>query len=146
MLKLWGYIPSAQCPLCSHKKCTLHHILVGFFLDQGHLESALQKLISQTQHKPAATAGVRRPFVSHLFVKDKKLFIRKVKHLAVKDSSLPRTTGNFLLTTSTKKSFSLQTFVQPVRDLTLSFGRVRAERWCSWNLHVAQKKGSKPLN
>jgi len=29
MMKLWGYIPSSQCPLCSHQKCTLHHVLVN---------------------------------------------------------------------------------------------------------------------
>ena len=37
MLKLWGYVQSANCPLCQHKQCTLHHILVNcrFALEQG---------------------------------------------------------------------------------------------------------------
>ena len=37
MMKLWGYTHAAQCPLCQHKQCTLHHILVNcrFALDQG---------------------------------------------------------------------------------------------------------------
>ena len=64
MLKLWGLIPSAQCPLCSHKQCTLHHILVNckFALNQGrytwrhdsvlaNIESSLPNLSSTSTRK-----------------------------------------------------------------------------------------------
>jgi hypothetical protein len=64
MLKLWGLIPTAQCPLCSHKQCTLHHILVNcnFALNQGrytwrhdsvlaNLELALAKLVTEFNKK-----------------------------------------------------------------------------------------------
>jgi hypothetical protein len=97
MLKLWGYIPSAQCPLCSHKKCTLHHILVGcrFALDQGrynwrhdsvlfNLEPALANLIAQTnQHKPKTTETLRKTF--------RQSFVREgLKAASRKGSTSPR--------------------------------------------------------
>ena len=60
MMKLWGYTPTSHCPLCAHKKCTLHHILVNcpFALEQGrynwrhgsvlsNIELALEKLVSE---------------------------------------------------------------------------------------------------
>jgi len=59
MLKLWGLIPTATCPLCSHSQCTLHHILVNcpFAREQkrynwrhdsvlANIEPRLSKLIS----------------------------------------------------------------------------------------------------
>src|SRR3954469_11291974 len=77
MLKLWGLIPKATCPLCSHPQCTLHHILVNcpFALNQGrytwrhdsvlaNLEPALSKLITDSnKKKPVHNAdAVRNSF------------------------------------------------------------------------------------
>ena len=60
MLRLWGYKPTADCPLCAAPKCTLHHELVGckVALDQGrycwrhdsvllNIEAALDGLINR---------------------------------------------------------------------------------------------------
>ena len=81
MMKLWGYIPNSNCPLCSHTKCTLHHILVNckFALDQGrynwrhdsvllNIESKLQKFISEiNQCKILTTTGPKALY--HNFVR-----------------------------------------------------------------------------
>ena len=84
MLKLWGYTPTSDCSLCSHKKCTLHHILVNcpFALGQGrytwrhdsilaNIEPELQKLIAEmNKRKPvSATEAVRKAF-RHCFVRE----------------------------------------------------------------------------
>ena len=77
MLKLWGYTSSAECSLCLHKQCTLHHILVNchFALDQGrytwrhdsvlaNIEPALQTLITALgRRKPVLPSeAVRKAF------------------------------------------------------------------------------------
>ena len=81
MLKLWGYTGTSDCSLCTHKKCTLHHILVNcpFALDQGrytwrhdsvlaNIEAELQKLVAEmNKRKPvSATETVRQAFLSSL--------------------------------------------------------------------------------
>src|SRR3954453_23481902 len=83
MLKLWGLIPKATCPLCSHPQCTLHHILVNcpFALNQGrytwrhdsvlaNLEPAHSKLITDSNKKKAVhnADAVRNSFL-HSFVR-----------------------------------------------------------------------------
>ena len=69
MMRLWGYIPNSNCPLCSHTKCTLHHILVNckFALDQGrynwrhdsvllNIECKLQKFIFEINQRKTLTS------------------------------------------------------------------------------------------
>jgi hypothetical protein len=79
MMKLWGYIPTPHCPLCAHKHCTLHHILVNcrFALEQGrynwrhdsvlsNIEIGLQKLIAEKNERktlPRKNQNLHQNFV-----------------------------------------------------------------------------------
>jgi hypothetical protein len=83
MLKLWGKIESAHCPLCSHPKCTLHHILVncpvGLKQKRYHwrhdsvlanIEPALIKLISEINHtKPMSSFETTKKSFQSCFVR-----------------------------------------------------------------------------
>ena len=83
MLKLWGLIPTAQCPLCSHKQCTLHHILVNcnFTLNQGrytwrhdsvlaNIERSLEKLVADfNKKKPTSFAITAKNSFRNCFVR-----------------------------------------------------------------------------
>ena len=83
MLKLWGYVHEATCPLCSADNCTLHHLLVhcNFALEQGRftwrhdsvlldIEQALIKLVKSYNGKNAACfAEVARKEYKMSFVK-----------------------------------------------------------------------------
>ena len=80
MLKLWGLIPTATCPLCSHSQCTLHHILVNcsFAREQkrynwrhdsvlANIEPRLSKLISVVNERkklPSESETTRKSFAS----------------------------------------------------------------------------------
>ena len=82
MLKLWGYIQAATCPLCLHQQCTLHHILVNcrFALDQGRytwrhdsvlldIESAFSKVITVfNSRKPSCFAEIAKKDYKQSFV------------------------------------------------------------------------------
>ena len=70
MLKLWGYKPTAECPLCAAESCTtLHHELVGCKVacDQGryawrhdsvllHIEGSLTNLLTRVKTNTRFTA------------------------------------------------------------------------------------------
>jgi len=85
MLKLWGYIPSAECILCKAEKCTLHHILVNckFALNQGRytwrhdsvlssIEVALRKVLGavNSRVKPDVFADVAKKSFKMSFVRE----------------------------------------------------------------------------
>ena len=70
MLKLWGYISDACCPLCHKTPCTLHHILVNcrFALDQGRytwrhdsvlleIETVFQKVVAVLNSRKPSCFG-----------------------------------------------------------------------------------------
>ena len=83
MMQLWNYSSSAECPLCGHKKCTLHHILVNckYALDQGrytwrhdsvlaNIEPNLTKFISEAnQRTPIPRAEAARKDFHRSFIR-----------------------------------------------------------------------------
>ena len=99
MLKLWGLIPTATCPLCSHSQCTLHHILVNcpFAREQkrynwrhdsvlANIEPRLSKLISVVNERkklPSESETTRKSFPLVLFVLGKNVRVRSVHLVAV---------------------------------------------------------------
>ena len=135
MLKLWGYTPSAQCPLCSHKKCTLHHILVNcpFSLEQGrynwrhdsvllNIELALQKQISHfNQQKPIVhTEAVRKTF-HQAFVREG---VKPKKNRGSPKEGLLSTANDWkLLVDYEEKKIVFHLFVPQNKDLMPSSGR-----------------------
>ena len=72
MMKLWGYRPNANCPLCSLPKCTLHHILVNckFALEQGrynwrhdsvlaNIEVSFQKFVLEVNQRKLTETSLK---------------------------------------------------------------------------------------
>ena len=82
MLKLWGYTQVATCPLCQHRQCTLHHLLVGcdFALKQGRytwrhdsvlldMESAFMKVITTfNSRKPSCFGEIAKKDYKQSFI------------------------------------------------------------------------------
>ena len=155
MLKLWGYIPTAQCPLCFQKKCTLHHILVNckFALDQGrytwrhdsvllNIELALQKLISQlNQIKSLSSTEIARKTFHKSFIREGQKTLTKNRNSA--NSGLLTTANDWvLLVDYDHKKIVFPPNIYPTSE-RWSFGREWIGVWYSLNSPVAQRKGWK---
>jgi hypothetical protein len=96
MLKLWGYVPSAQCRLCGAAICSLHHILVGCKLSLSqsrynwrhdsvlaHIEQALEELLGVFNKRvPTKTSDAARASYEASFVRagEKKKVSARVSH------------------------------------------------------------------
>src|SRR3954469_22350723 len=106
MLKLWKLTASAQCPLCAHKQCTLHHILVNcnYALNQGrytwrhdsvlaNIELALTKLATNLNMKRSFPLLFSPKRLSALVspVRVPKLFVQRKPLQIVPSSQMPMT-------------------------------------------------------
>jgi hypothetical protein len=151
MLKLWGLISTAQCPLCSHKQCTLHHILVNcnFALNQGrytwrhdsvlaNLELALAKLVTEFNKKrPTPFAIDAKKSFHKCFVRSGVKTSRKKNNwkaqLLTIEVGARGLVGGSTFRAFLKLGFSLQ----GARNLTKTLSTVVAR--CSYAIYLGHK-------